>query len=128
MQSSKVKDTMEKLIKELKEIITFKDTTETGDIVLIAAKEPQMLIYAYVAGIEPDPNRKDEWWHIDLCVLAIPPQNMTWTLRTPQMTGMEIFTMGGEERFVKAVKFGKTKSKNEQSVSKKSEGFIKRVK
>jgi hypothetical protein len=28
---------------------------------------------------------------------------MTWTLRTAQMTGQEIFTMGGEERFVQAV-------------------------
>lgn len=119
---------MEKLIAELREIIDFKDTTEPGDIVLIAAKEPQMLIYAYVSAIERDSNHKDEWWNIDLNVLAIPPQNMTWTLRTPQMTGMEVFTMGGEERFVKALNFTKTQPDNSKTDSKKTTGFIKRVK
>ena len=119
---------MEKLIAELKEIIDFKDTTEPGDIVLIVAKEPQMLIYAYVNAIDRDSNHKDEWWNIDLRVLAIPPQNMTWTLRTPQMTGMEIFTMGGEERFVKALKFSKNIQDDHQAKSKKKDGFIKRVK
>lgn len=96
---------MDKIVEELKSLVKFKDTTETGDIVLIAAKEPQMLLYAYVTRIERDTTRKDEWWHIDLNVLSFPPQKMTWTLRTQQMTGMEIFTMGGEERFVKAVEF-----------------------
>lgn len=94
---------MEKLIAELKQIIEFKNTTEVGDIVLIATKEPQMFIYAYVVDIEKDRTRKDEWWNIELKMLSIPIQTMTWTLRTPQMTGQEIFTMGGEERFVKAI-------------------------
>lgn len=98
---------MEKFVLELKKLISFKDTTEPGDIVLIAAKEPQMLVYAKVTDIERDLGRKDEWWHVHLSVLSIPPQNMVWTLRTSQMTGMEIFTMGGEERFVKAVEFPK---------------------
>jgi len=109
--------------------MTFKDTTEPGDIALIAAKEPQMLLYAYISSIERDTSRKDEWWHVDLNVLSFPPQKMTWTLRTAQMTGMEIFTMGGEERFFKAVHFDKdkstqTKEKNEN----KDKGFIKRIK
>lgn len=116
---------MEKIVAELKEIIRFKDTTQSGDVVLIAAKEPQMLLYAYVISIEPDMSRKDEWWHLELSVLAIPPQNMTWTLRTPQMTGMEIFTMGGEERFFKAVDLGKSAP---ASPPDKKDGFIKRVK
>lgn len=98
---------MQKFVNELKELIEFKDTTEPGDIVLIAAKEPQMLMYAMVTGIERDSSRKDEWWHIHLSVLTLPIQQMTWTLRTPQMTGLEIFTMGGEERFVKAVRFSR---------------------
>ena len=65
---------MEKIVKELKEIIPFKDTTDVGDIVLIAAKEPQMLVYAYVSSIERDDSRKDEWWHVALNVLSLPPQ------------------------------------------------------
>jgi hypothetical protein len=38
-------------------------------------------------------------------VLSVPPQPLTWTLRVEQFTGREIFTMGGELRFVKAVHF-----------------------
>lgn len=116
---------MEKIVAELKEIIPFKDTTETGDVVLIAAEEPQMLVYAHVNSIERDQSRKDEWWHIELSVLAIPPQNMTWTLRTEQMTGMEIFTMGGEERFFKALDFG---SPAKVKPLPQKDSFIKRVK
>lgn len=119
---------MEKLVSELKAIINFKDTTEPGDIVLIAAKEPQMLIFAYVVELERDKNHRDEWWNVELSVLAIPPQQMTWTLRTPQLTGMEIFTMGGEERFVKAVDFSKNIPSKPIDTAKKQEGFIKRVK
>lgn len=96
---------MEKLVAELKQIMPFKDTTDIGDLVLIASKEPQMLAYALVTDIERDATRKDEWWHISLSFLTVPPQQATWTLRTQQMTGLEIFTMGGEERFVKGVKF-----------------------
>jgi hypothetical protein len=40
-------------------------------------------------------------------MLTVPLQKMTWTLRTAQMTGKDIFTMGGEERFVQAVDFSK---------------------
>lgn len=96
---------MERFVLELKKLITFKDTTDVGDIVLIAAKEPQMLLYAMVTGIERDVSRRDEWWHVQMSVLSIPLQKMAWTLRTAQMTGMEIFTMGGEERFMKAIDF-----------------------
>jgi hypothetical protein len=97
---------MEKFVTELKQIITFKNSIDTGDIVLIAAKEPFMLLYALVISIERDTGRKDEWWHVGMSMLTVPPQQITWTLRTLQMTGMEVFTMGGEERFMKAVDFG----------------------
>ncbi len=120
---------MEKLVKELKNVIKFKDSTAVGDIVLIVAKQPEMLVYAYVTSIERDSSRKDEWWNIGINVLSLPPQHMTWTLRTEQMTGMEIFTMGGEERFIKAVDFGNVSPPQNQTVSgKKSGGFIKRIK
>lgn len=94
---------MEKLVAELKQIIPFQDSTAIGDLVLIVAKEPQMLVYALVTALERDRSRKDEWWHVGLTFLTVPLQEITWTLRTAQMTGMEVFTMGGEERFVKAV-------------------------
>lgn len=120
---------MEKLISELQTILSFKESTEEGDIVLIAAKEPQMLLYAYVISIVRDTTRKDEWWHIDLRVLSFPPQEMTWTLRTAQMTGQEIFTMGGEERFFKALDFGTKRMQSDTSAKiSKEKGFIKRIK
>lgn len=96
---------MEKLAAELKKIMPFKDTTESGDIVLVAAREPEMLVYAVVGEILRDETRKDEWWHVTLHILTVPPQTLVWTLRTSQFTGREIFTMGGEARFVKAVAF-----------------------
>ena len=119
---------MEKLINELKEVIQFKDTTEPGDIVLIVAKEPELLVYAFVQSITRDDSRKDEWWNIDLSVLSIPPQNMTWTLRTPQMTGMEIFTMGGEERFFKAVNFVNQTTPPSKTKRNQQSSFINRIK
>ncbi len=120
---------MEKLIEELKNIIHFKETKEVGDIVLIVAKEPHLLVYAHINSIERDNSKADEWWHIDLCVLSIPPQNMTWTLRTPQMTGQEVFTMGGEERFFKAIDFSHLKpSPPEENSHIKPHSFIKRIK
>ena len=97
---------MKDIVIELKKILPFKDTTEIGDIVLIAAKKPQMLLYAHIADIQRDSSRKDEWWHLHLTMLAIPLQKTVWTLRTSQMTGQELFTMEGEERFFKAIDMG----------------------
>ncbi len=110
---------MENLIKELRNLMDFKPTTEPGDVVLIAAKDPQLFLYAMVTDIERDTSRKDEWWQVHLAVLSLPMQQMVWTLRTPQMTGQEIFTMGGEDRFVQAVAFPAPKSP--EPAAKKSE-------
>ena len=93
----------EQLVAELKKILPLKSTTVEGDIVIVAAKTPQMLVYARVGSIERDTTRKDEWWHVTLHLLSIPLQSVVWTLRTPQFTGQEIFTMGGEGRFIQAV-------------------------
>lgn len=96
---------MEKLVEDLKQFFRFKDTTAEGDIILIATEKPQALFYAMVTLIERDTTKKDEWWHVTMQILTIPPQRVTWTLREPQFTGQEIFTMGGEKRFVRAVEF-----------------------
>ena len=126
---------MEKLVEELQELVSFKDSTDIGDIVLIAAKKPQMLVYALVTDITRDRTRKDEWWHIAFSFLTVPPQEVTWTLRTAQMTGMEVFTMGGEKRFVKAVNFAPAIAPvPDESIPDKQErepvkgSFLKRVK
>lgn len=95
---------MEQLVAELKKILPLQGTTIEGDIVVVAAKNPQMLVYARVGTILRDQTRKAEWWHVTLHLLTIPLQTVTWTLRTPQFTGQEIFTMGGEGRFIQAVR------------------------
>lgn len=97
---------MEKIVEELKSVFKFKDVTETGDIVLVVAEEPQMILYALVTGIERDLSKKDEWWQVSLQFLTLPPQKTAWTLREPQFSGQEIFMMGGKKKFVKAVDFG----------------------
>jgi hypothetical protein len=96
---------MEKLLKELKKLVPFKDTTDVGDVVLVVVEETEMAGYALVTGIERDYTRKDEWWEVHMQLLSVPPQPLVWTLRTEQFTGRETFTMGGKGRFVKAVLF-----------------------
>jgi len=120
---------MEKMVAELAQILSFKDTTEVGDIVLVAAKEPQMLVYARIEKIDRDPNRREEWWHVSMTMLTLPLQKITWTLRTEQMTGQEVFTMGGEERFVKAIDFGGMSVKKKPAEKTRSkQSVLKRVK
>lgn len=94
---------MEKIVADLKKIIKFKDTTDCGDVVLVVAKDPQLLAYAVVTNIERDKSKRDEWWHVTMQFLTVPLQEVTWILRTEQMIGLEIFTMDGKERFVKAI-------------------------
>ena len=116
---------METLVSDLKKIVPFKDTVENGDIVLIAAKKPQMLVYALISDIVRDDTKKDEWWHV-------PPQKVTWTLRTEQMSGLEIFTMDGEERFMKAVVFDipkpPIKKDNQKKTKTKAKATLRRIK
>lgn len=94
---------MEKLVEQVQGLVSFKDQTEVGDLVLIIAHSPQLMMYALVSSIERDRSKRDEWWIIGLTFLTVPLQKAVWTLRTNQMTGREIFTMGGEKRFFKAV-------------------------
>lgn len=101
---------IDKTVSELKKVFSFKKTTREGDIVLIAAEH---LLYAMVLDLERDTTRKDEWWHVTMQLLTIPPQKITWTLREPQFSGQEIFTMGGEPRFVAAIDFGAVKPRRE---------------
>ncbi len=119
---------MRKLVEELRKLLQFKESTDVGDVVLIAAKSPQMLAYAFVSGIERDNSRREEWWHLHLTLLSIPLQQITWTLRRPQMTGKEIFTMGGEERFMQAVELGRPSSGEQPTAESGKTTPLKRVK
>jgi hypothetical protein len=94
---------MDELIAELKKRVDFKKTLDTGDVVLIAADDPQVLAFAVVTDISRDSSRRDEWWHVKMQMLSVPLQTMIWTLRMEQMCGHESFTMGGKNRFMAPV-------------------------
>jgi len=122
---------MDKLIKDLQKLVPFKETLAAGDIVLIAAQKPQMLVYARVVDIVRDETKRDEWWHVSMYILSLPPRKVTWTLRTPQMTGMETFTMDGEARFMKAVQFDPEDQQPGKKVTKqkgKKKSTLRRIK
>ena len=67
-----------------------------------------------ITSIEPDKSRKEAWWNVTMQILAVPPREVVWTLREPQFTGQEIFSFGGVEHFMKAVRF---ESSSKTSVS-----------
>ncbi|MDW7771935.1 MAG: hypothetical protein SCH71_03500 [Desulfobulbaceae bacterium] len=91
------------MVEELKKIVRFKDETQAGDHVLVVSKKPQVIVYGLVVSIDRDSSRKDEWWHVRMHLFSLPPQTVVWTLREPQFSGREIFTMQGAEYFMKAV-------------------------
>ena len=121
---------MEKIVSDLKKIVPFKDTVEIGDIVLIAAKKPQMLVYALVSDMVRDDAKRDEWWHVSMHILSLPPRKVTWILRTGQMSGHEVFTMDGEERFMKAVVFDTKKPpvKDDTEQDSRGKASLRRIK
>jgi len=110
----------------LKELVDLKETLEVGDIALVAAEDPKMLTFAVVTDITRDSSRRAEWWHVSMQMLSVPLQPMTWTLRMPQMCGLEIFTMGGKKMYMAPVRipYGTPGPKpvREQGTTKKQKG------
>jgi hypothetical protein len=98
---------METMVQELKKIMPFKNSTAPGDVVLVAVENSKSVFYALVADIVRDDTRRDEWWHVTMHILSVPPQQVVWTLREAQFTGQETFTMAGDGRFMQAVEFPK---------------------
>ncbi len=89
---------LDEVLENLKKNIKFKDGTNIGDTILIGMKSG--LFFGIVQDIES--NVKKGWRDISFKLLVMPPIDVTWTLRTSQMTG-EIFTMDSEEQFVIAI-------------------------
>lgn len=61
------------------------------DIVLIYMEE-EPLVFARIERILPD--SKKDWYHVDLLMLQVPLQLVTWILRDVYVNG-ETFTMNG---------------------------------
>ncbi len=91
--------TLDKKLKDIKKYISLKDTTYIGDIILVGT--PEGIYYATVRDIKPD--IKKNWYIVRFTLLVLPPVELSWTLRDPQMCG-EIFTINEEEHFMAAVK------------------------
>lgn len=121
---------METMVQELKKLIRFKDTTCPGDLVLVVIEKTKSVFYALVTDISRDESRREEWWQLAMQVLSVPPQKVVWTLREPQFTGKEIFTMDGDGRFVKALDFAVEQPEPDLSVppAGKIRPILKRVK
>ncbi len=111
---------LEQLLVELTKVVKFKDITVAGDIVLIIADTPRTIIYAVINDIARDNAKKDEWWHVTMTALTVPPRKIVWTLRSPQFSGQEIFTMGGIKQFIQAVNLEETDTPPDQPEGKKT--------
>lgn len=119
---------MEKIVKDLKKVIHFKDTTDVGDVVLIVTRDPQLIIYGLVSAIKKDMTKKQEWYHVSMDILSVPPQKVIWTLRPKQMTGQEIFSMAGDPRFMQAVDFSVAHADGNESSIQEPKSHLRRVK
>jgi hypothetical protein len=125
---------MEKTVDELKKIIVFKDTTEVGDVILminepVDENSPFGLAYAVVTDFVRDNSKRDEWWHVHLSFLTVPPQPQVLILQAAHFTGQEIFTMGGKKVFIKALNFAaKPGTPTDDKKTPKTRGGLKVIK
>jgi len=91
---------LESKLADIKKYISLKQETHIGDIVIVGTSSD--IFYATIRDIRLD--IKKNWYSVHFTILAMPPVELTWKLRQPQMCG-EIFTINGEEYFMAAVAF-----------------------
>jgi hypothetical protein len=87
-----------KVLQTVRSYMQVKPATAPGDIVLVGM--PSGVFYGMVESIAPD--GKKNWYQVKFKLLILPPVEVTWILRVPQMSG-DIFTINGEEHFMVAV-------------------------
>lgn len=87
-----------KVLQAVRGYMQIKPETSPGDIIL--AGMPSGIFYGLVDDIVPD--RKKNWYQLKFKLLMLPPVELVWKLRIPQMSG-ELFTINGEQHFVVAV-------------------------
>jgi hypothetical protein len=90
--------TVEKALQDIKKNIPLKKDTNIGDIALVGT--PDGIFYASVREIKQDFKKK--WFNVRFTMLVLPPVELTWTLRQPQMCG-ELFTINNDDHFMIAV-------------------------
>jgi len=87
----------QKYTDELKKTIPFKDKIDINDIIIFVL--PDIFTYGIVKDIVRDKMKKGDWWLITFITFTIPLKKIVLILRTPQMTGLETFTIDGKYRF-----------------------------
>jgi len=101
---------LEKKLQDIKKYISLKNDTYTGDILIVGT--PDGIYYATVHDIKQD--IKKNWYLVRFTLLVLPPVELTWTLREPQMCG-EVFTINGEEHFMAAIELDSKSADNPPS-------------
>ena len=85
--------------------------TAENDIVLIYI-EDQPLSFARIEGILPD--AKPDWYHVQLLLLQVPLQVVTWILRDVYIDGTE-FTMNGKRMRLEKVEVPEQTQQSDQN-------------
>jgi len=84
-----------KVLQAVRGYMHIKPATAPGDIILVGM--PSGVFYGLVDSIEPD--HKKNWYEMKFKLLILPPLELSWKLRIPQMSG-ELFTINSEQHFV----------------------------
>jgi hypothetical protein len=84
-----------KVLQAVRGYMHTKPAAAPGDVILVGM--PSGVFYGLVDGIEPD--HKKNWFEMKFKLLILPPVELSWKLRIPQMSG-ELFTINGEQHFV----------------------------
>ena len=87
-----------KVLQAVRGYMPTKPTTAPGDIILVGM--PSGVFYGLVDSIEPD--HKKNWFEMNFKLLILPPVELSWKLRIPQMSG-ELFTINEEPHFVLSI-------------------------
>ena len=95
-------------LEDIVDKIKVKTTLEEKDLVLILTelKEKDSIetkigfFHAYIIDITKNSSKRDEWWFVTFRALSdiIHLPEVTWILRTEQMTGQEEFTMQNKKK------------------------------
>jgi len=116
----------EEVVKKTKEMYQLNTDTNIGDDIIIVeevkeeGEEPRAAInFARVIDIIKD-KKGGDWWNVKLAAFGIPIIYNTLTLRYPQYTGEEIFTINGVKFFIASIKFEEIEPEKEIKTPPKS--------
>ena len=99
-------ETFEKIVETIKGLVPFKEQAKVGDLILIVKEtEPGQVdtAYARIRQFAREVKHRSEWWRVGLTILKVPLVHFTMIVNADQLTGKEIFTIGGQKVLMRAV-------------------------